>query len=78
MNTPEVIAAIAAPCVLGLAALMLVASAKEWVNITVACSVKFIPAAKRRPRTAVELINVIPGAVEPPAAPSIAAARRTG
>ena len=77
MNTPEVITAIAAPCVLGFTALMLVASAREWMNISIGFSVKFIPAAKRHPRTAVD-VRVIPGVVEPPAAQPIATVRRTG
>ena len=77
MNTPEVIAAIAAPCVLGFAALMLVASAKEWVNISVTMSLKFIPAAKRQPRTAVDVrvIPVISGTAETVEVPKIGAAR---
>lgn len=77
MNTPEVITAIAAPCVLGFTALMLLAQAREWIGVSMSLSVKFIPAAKRQPRTAVD-VKVIPGVVEQPAAPSIATARRTG
>ena len=76
MNTPEVITAIAAPCVLGFTALMLLAQAREWIGVSMSLSVKFIPAAKRQPRTAVD-VKVIPGVAEP-AAPSIATVRRTG
>jgi hypothetical protein len=76
VSTPVEIAAIAAPTILALAGLATVAVAREWVNITVSVAVKAIPAAKRRPRTAVD-VKVIPGTVEQPAATPIAA-RRTG
>ena len=64
MSTAVEIAAIAAPTVLALAGLGVVASAREWVNITVSVSVKPVPASKRQPRDAVE-VQVIPGTVEP-------------
>lgn len=80
MNTAEWVALFIVLGVIGFFALLLLASAMEWVNISVALSLKFIPAAKRQPRTAVDVkvIPVIPGTVEQPAAPSLAAARRTG
>ena len=75
MNTAEVIALIIVLGVIALAALLVVASANEWLDIRVSVSVKPVPGAKRKPRNAVELVQVIPGAVEQPAVPKIAAAR---
>jgi hypothetical protein len=67
MTTPVEIAAIVTPGALLFAALGTVAVAREWVNVTVSVSVKAVPAAKRKPRNAVELVHVVPGTVEPAA-----------
>lgn len=76
MNTAETVAVIITLGVLGLTGLLILASAQEWMNLSLAASLKFVPASKRQPRTAVEVINVIPGTVEPPE--PVAAIRRTG
>lgn len=81
MNTVETVALIITLGIIALFALGILASAMEWLNISLAASAKAIPAAKRKPRKAVEYVQVIPGIVEQPeqaAAPVIAAARRTG
>lgn len=78
MSTAVEIAAIAAPTVLALAGLGVVASAREWVNITVSVSVKPVPASKRQPRGVVEVRHVVPGTVEQAGVKPIAATRRTG
>lgn len=67
MNTPEVIALIIVPGVIALAVLLVVASAREWLDIRIAVSVKPVPGAKRGPKKAAGL-KVIPGFVEPDAA----------
>jgi hypothetical protein len=69
VNTPEVITAIAAPCVLAVFGVLAIGAAKEWWSFSLAASLKFIPAAKRQPRTAVDVrvVPVIPGTVEPAA-----------
>ena len=59
MNTPEVVAAIAAPTTLALAGLIVTAAAREWLHISVAVTVKPIPAVKRQPKNAVA-VQVIP------------------
>ena len=75
MNTPEVVAAIAAPTTLALAGLIVTAAAREWLHISVAVTVKPIPAVKRQPKNAVA-VQVIPATVEPvPDVPKIGAAR---
>ena len=76
MNTAETVATIIVLGVLFLVALLIVASAHEWLHISGSASVRAIPAAKRTPRNAVS-VQVIPGTVEQPAATPIAA-RRTG
>jgi hypothetical protein len=77
MNTAEIVALIIVLGVLFLVALLIVASANEWLNFSGSASVKAVPAAKRRPRSAVEARNVLPGAAEQGApAGSIAAGRR--
>ena len=79
MNTSVEIAAIAAPSVLTLAGLGVTAAAREWITFSVSVSLRVIPASKRQPRSAVELVQVVPGIVEPPApVEKITAARRTG
>jgi hypothetical protein len=76
LNTPEVLAVIITPGALLFAALGTVAVAREWVSVTVTVSVKAVPAAKRKPRTAVD-VKVIPGITEPAAVVEpITAARR--
>jgi hypothetical protein len=75
VNTAEAVAAIAVPGFLFLAALLLVASAKEWVAINVTVSVKFVPASKRQPRTEVRVVQVSPAEQPEPATASIAARR---
>ena len=74
MNTAETVALFIVLGLLFLAALLIVASANEWLNFSGSASVRAVPAAKRRPRNAVE-VQVIPGTVES-AAPSIATVRR--
>ena len=76
MNTIETVTLIVMLGVIILAALVMVASAQEWLNLSGSLSLKFIPAAKRQPRTAVD-VKVIPGIAEP-VTPSIATVRRTG
>jgi hypothetical protein len=65
VNTSEVIAAIVTPGALIFAALGTVAVAREWVSVSVSVSVKAVPAAKRRPRNAVEVVQIVPGTAEP-------------
>ena len=78
MNTAETVALFVVLGVLLLAALFIVASAREWLNFSGSASVRAVPAAKRKPKAAVEVVTVVPGVIEQPAAPSISAARRTG
>jgi hypothetical protein len=78
LNTAEVAAAIAVPGLLFLAALLLVASAKEWVAINVTVSVKFVPASKRAPRTEVRVVQVPASDPAGQPQPVDIAARRTG
>lgn len=77
MNPAVEVAAIAAPTILALAVLATTAAAREWVHIAVTVTVKPIPAAKRKPKAAVEVVTVVPGTVET-SAPPIATVRRTG
>ena len=76
MNTAETVVLFVVLGVLLLAALFVVASAREWLVFSGSASVRAVPAAKRKPRNAVE-VQVIPGAVEEPAPASIAP-RRAG
>jgi hypothetical protein len=78
VNTAETVVLFVVLGVLLLAALFVVASAREWLNFSGSASVRAVPAAKRKPKAAVEVVNVVPGTVEQSAAPSISAARRTG
>ena len=64
MNTAEWVALFIVLGVLLLAALLIVASAQEWLHFSGSASVRAVPAAKRKPRNAVEIVNVVPGAVE--------------
>ena len=66
MNTAETVTLITVLGVLCLTALLLVASAQEWLNLSWSVSLRFIPASKRQPRTAVD-VRVIPGVAEPAA-----------
>lgn len=76
MNTAEWVALIIVLGILVLAALLIVASANEWLNFSGSASVRAVPAAKRKPRNAVEVVTVVPGIVEPAAeVPKIGAAR---
>ena len=70
--TAEIMGALIVLAVLGL-----VAAAHEWVKVDVSASVKFIPAKNRQPRNPVQVVNVVPGVVEPTApVESITSARR--
>ena len=77
MNTAEWVALFVVLGALGVFALLLIASAQEWMNISVTLSLKFIPAAKRQPRTAVDVrvVPVISGTAETVEVPKIGAAR---
>ena len=48
MNTAETVATIVVLGVLSLAALLIVASAQEWLHISGSASVRAVPAAKRQ------------------------------
>jgi hypothetical protein len=51
VNSAETITAIITLGVISLAALAVLAAAREWVGFAWSASVRFIPAAKRQPRT---------------------------
>ena len=78
--TPVIITAEILGAGLAVAGLGVVASAKEWVHIAVAVTVKPIPASKRQPRNPVQVVNVLPGTVEQPAEVPVitSAGRKTG
>ena len=61
MTTPEVAGAVIA----ALSGMGLTAIAKGW--LVVSLSVRVIPPGKRQPRTAVEVVQIVPGTVEPDA-----------
>jgi hypothetical protein len=78
VNTAETVVLFVVLGCLSLAALLIVASAREWLVFSGSASVRAVPAVKRKPRNAVE-VQVIPGTVEPSAeVKPIAAARGTG
>ena len=65
MNTAAIVALIVVLGALFLAALLIVAAANEWLNISGSASVRAVPRAKRKPRTAIEVRTVLPEPAEP-------------
>jgi hypothetical protein len=81
LNTAETVATIVVLGILFLVALLIVASANEWLHLSGSASMRAIPAAKRKPRNAVEVVSIVPGTVEPSQdaeVKKITAARGTG
>lgn len=64
MNTPETITAEILGTLIILAALGVLAAAREWVAVSLSASARFVPAAKRTPRTPVNVVNVLPDSAQ--------------